>query len=143
YKGYDQVAKDLLQEMQGGAGGILATPDLLRRFSADDLQKDPVYQSGLQFGLDQGAGAINSRAIAGGGYDSGATIKALTRFANDYGSTKANESYNRYNQDQSNIYNKLAGITGTGQTATNQVGAAGQNMVNQLGAAGQNTANQV
>lgn len=105
---------------------------LLRRFSKSDLESDPVYQSGLQFGLDQGTGAINARAIQGGSYDSGATLKALTRYANDYGSTKANESYNRYNTDQTNIYNRLAGLSGSGQTATNQVAAAGSNMANQV-----------
>lgn len=98
---------------------------LLKRFDTNDLNADPVYQSGLKFGLDQGTGAINARAIAGGGYDSGATLKALTKYANDYGSTKANESYNRYNTDQGNIFNRLSGVSGTGQVATGQVDAAG------------------
>lgn len=105
---------------------------LLKRFSESDLEADPVYQSGLQFGLDQGTGAINARATQMGGYDSGATLKALTRYANDYGSTKANESYNRFNTDQGNIYNRLAGVSGSGQTATNQVQAAGTNMANNV-----------
>jgi len=106
---------------------------LLRRITQADIDADPVYQSGLKFGLDQGRDAINARAIAGGvpgGYDSGATLKALTRFGNDYGSTKANESYNRFVGDQGNIYNRLAGVSGAGQTATNQVQAAGTNAAN-------------
>lgn len=105
---------------------------LLKRFSTEDLNADPVYNSGLQFGLDQGTGAINARAIAGGGYDSGATLKALTKYANDYGSTKANESYNRYNTDQNNIYNKLAGVSGAGQQATNNVAASGTQIANNI-----------
>lgn len=105
---------------------------LLRRFSASDLNADPVYQSGLQFGADQGAGAINARSLATGNYDSGATLKALTRFGNDYGSTKANESYNRFNTDNTNIFNRLSGVSGTGQTATNTVTAAGSNMANNV-----------
>src|ERR1700752_5294340 len=40
--------------------------ELLRRFTTADLESDPVYQSGLKFGLDEGRGAINARAIAGG-----------------------------------------------------------------------------
>ena len=91
---------------------------LTRKFNANDLANDPVYNSGLKFGLDQGTGALNQRAIANGSYDSGATLKALTRFANDYGSTKANESYNRFNTDNTNTYNRLAGVSGAGQTAT-------------------------
>lgn len=105
---------------------------LMRKFSLADRDSDPVYQSGLQFGLDQGRDAINARAIAGGRYDSGATLKALTRFGNDYGSTKAEGSYNRFNTDNTNIYNRLAGISGTGQTATNAISSAGQNMSNNV-----------
>jgi hypothetical protein len=113
---------------QGGDSG-----SLLRKFSTSDLNADPVYQNGLQFGLDQGTGAINARALQSGGYDSGSTLKALTRYANDYGTSKANDSYNRSNTDNSNIFNKLSGISGTGQTAVNTVASAGANAANQIG----------
>lgn len=105
-----------------------------RRFTAADLNADPVYQSGLQFGLNEGTKGINRQAAAGGSMLSGATLKALTRFGNDYGSTKANESYNRFNNDQNAQYNKLAGLSGAGQQATNQISAAGQNMANNISA---------
>lgn len=105
---------------------------LLRNFSADDLNADPVYQSGLQFGLDEGTKGINRMAAASGNSLSGATLKALTRFGNDYGSTKANESFNRFNVNRDSTYNKLAGLSGAGQQSTNQVSAAGQNMANNV-----------
>jgi hypothetical protein len=105
---------------------------LLRKFGLSDMEADPVYQTGLKFGLDRGIAGVNQRAIAGGGFDSGATLKALTRYANDYGSTKANESYNRFRSDQDSTYNKLAGISGSGQVATNQIQAAGTNMANNV-----------
>lgn len=114
---------------------------LMRKFSQSDLNADPVYQNGLQFGLDQGTQGINRQAAAGGNFLSGATLKALTRFGNDYGSTKANESYNRFNTDQNAQYNKLAGLSGAGQQATNQVSAAGQNMANQVSASQQGAGN--
>lgn len=101
---------------------------LTKKFSADDLAADPVYQSGLKFGLDQGTEAINNRAAQGGGYDSGATLKALTRFANDYGSTKANDSFNRDQTNKQSIYGMLTGQQNTGLAATNaanNVGMAG------------------
>jgi hypothetical protein len=114
---------------------------LTRRFSASDMAADPVYNSGLQFGLDQGTQGINRQAAAGGSMLSGATLKALTRFGNDYGSTKANESYNRFNTDQNSQYNKLAGLSGAGQQATNQVSAAGQNMANNISQSQQGVGN--
>ena len=137
---YDITREDQKPFMQTGvaANARLASMlapggELAQRFSASDMESDPVYQSGLKFGLDQGTGAINQRAIAGGSYDSGATLKALTRYANDYGSTKANESYNRFNNDQTNLYNRNAGVSGAGQVATNQVGAQGAQAAGQIG----------
>jgi hypothetical protein len=123
-----------LRQLLGLDSGYAGTDSgsLLSKFSQNDLNNDPVYNSGLQFGLDQGTGAINARALAGGSYDSGATLKALTRYGNDYGSTKAGDAYNRFNNDQSNIYNKLAGVSGAGQTATNSITNAGTNMANNV-----------
>lgn len=105
---------------------------LTRKFGASDLNADPVYQSGLAFGLEEGRNGINQRAAQMGNYDSGATLKALTRFGNDYGSTKANESYNRFNADNTNIYNRLAGVSGAGQTAANSINASGANSANNI-----------
>ena len=106
---------------------------LLRNFSAADMEADPVYQSGLQFGLNEGTKGINRQAAAGGNYLSGATLEALTRFGNDYGSTKANESYNRFNNNQTQTYNRLAGISGTGQTAAAQIASQGAQVANSVG----------
>jgi hypothetical protein len=136
---YDQTRADFEPWRQAGSAAMkrldtLLQPggDLSRRFSAADLEADPVYQSGLEFGLNEGRNAINARAVAGGGYDSGATLKALTRYGNDYGSTKANESYNRFNTDMTNLYNRNAGVAGMGQTATGTVASAGQNTSNNI-----------
>lgn len=116
---------------------------LLRKFAPDDLNSDTVYNSGLQFGLDEGRKAIERRAAAGGGYDSGATLKALTRFGNDYGSTKAADAYGRFRDYQDSTYGKLSGIAGLGSGATNVgVGAnnaAASNMSNLI--TGQGNAN--
>ena len=121
------------QDAQTGQGDA-DFGSLSRNFSSADLNADPVYQSGLQFGLNEGTKGINRQAAAGGSLLSGATLKALTRFGNDYGSTKANESSNRFGVNQDRQYNRLAGLAGTGQTASSQVGAAGANMANNISA---------
>ena len=126
-----QVGQQSGRDMSGDP----AFGSLSRNFQASDLKADPVYQSGLQFGLDQGVQGLNRQAAANGSFLSGAALKALTRFGNDYGNTKANESYNRFNNNQDRTYNKLAGLWGAGQQATNQIGAAGQNMANKVSAA--------
>lgn len=126
---YDQLQGLEQGASAGGTGGDSGS--LLRKFSTDDLNADPVYNSGLQFGLDEGTKALERRAAASGGYDSGAELKALTRFGNDYGSTKANESYGRFTNDQDRTFGKLTGIAGLGSGATNVgVGAGAQNSAN-------------
>jgi hypothetical protein len=135
---YDQTRADNAPFRQTGLAANNALSAMMkngqfdRKFSAQDLANDPVYNSGLKFGLDQGTQGINRQAAAGGSFLSGATLKALTKYGNDYGSTKANESYNRFNNDQTNQYNRYAGLSGAGQQATNQVSAAGQNMANNV-----------
>ena len=106
---------------------------LMNKFTMADRNNDPVYQSGLDFGASEGRGAINARAIQNGGYDSGATLKALTRFGNDYGSTKAGESYNRFMNDKSSVYSMLSGTSNSGQNAANTLANVGQQGANAMG----------
>lgn len=105
---------------------------LTKDFDANDLANDPVYNSGLQFGLNEGTRAINSRAQASGSADSGSVLKALTQYANDYGSTKANDAYNRFNTNKTIRYNQLAGVSGAGQNATNNVAATNTGISNNI-----------
>jgi hypothetical protein len=60
-------------------------------------------------------------------------LKALTQFGTDYGGMKAGESYGRFYGDQDRIYNRLAGIAGTGQTATTAGVQAGTNIAGNIG----------
>lgn len=103
---------------------------LLKNYGQSDAENDYIYQTQKQFGLDEGTKGLNRIAAASGNMLSGAAAKALTRFGNDYAGTKLGESYNRFENNKTSTYNKLAGISGTGQQATNQVSAAGQNMAN-------------
>ena len=122
-----QQAQQSRNAPDDGMGGSLT-----RKFSASDLASDVPYQTGMQFGLDQGTQGINNQASATGSMLSGATLKALTRFGNDYGNQKAGDAYNRFNTDNTNTYNRLAGISGSGQTASAQVGSAGMNAGNNI-----------
>ena len=93
-----------------------------------------MYSSGLDFGLNQGTTAINNQALANGGYDSGATLKALTRFANDYGTTKAQAGVSDIQSQRAQQYNFLGGQQQVGLNA-----AAGANLA--TGTAAQNIGN--
>ena len=112
--------------------GIYYTPtsdfgSLNNKFSIADFNADPVTQLGYQSGLDLGARGINNKAAANGGRDNGGVLKALTRFGTDYTGMQAGASRDRFIGDQNNIYNRLAGLSGTGQQAVNTGAAAGAN----------------
>lgn len=83
---------------------------------------------GYQFGLDEGAKTVQASAAARGGLNSGATLKALTKFGNDYADQQGFTPY----------MNRLAALSGMAQTSTNQTNALGQNYANQVGANLQN-----
>lgn len=120
-----------------------AASPLLRTFNSTDLANDPVYNSGLQFGMDEGTKALERHAAATGSYDSGAGAKAIARFANDYGSTKAADSRSRFVEDQNNAFGKLSSIAGMGQGSTNVGVSAGANNASNISSliSGQGNAN--
>lgn len=78
---------------------------------------------GYQFGLDEGNKSVQASAAARGGLNSGATLKALTKFGNDYADQQGYTPY----------MNRLASLSGMAQTSTNQTGQLGQNTANQIG----------
>jgi hypothetical protein len=110
-----------------------ANADLTRQFTEADLQADVPFQKGMQFGLDQGSKGINERAIANGGYDSGATLKALTRFGNDYGNQQAGAAQGRFQGRQQQQYNMLTGQQAVGQGAAGSMMANNTNSANAIG----------
>ena len=110
-----------------------ANADLTRQFTEADLAADVPFQKGMQFGLDQGTKGINERAIANGGDDSGATLKALTRFGNDYGNQQAGAAQQRFTGRQQQTYNMLTGQQAVGQGAAGSMMANNTNSANAIG----------
>lgn len=122
--GYDALSKINAGLAPGG--------EFSKNFTEQDFWADPVTKLGFQFGLDEGTKGVNRLASASGSLDSGKTLKDLTRFATDYTGTKANDSFNRFNVNRDAKFNKLASLSGVGQTATNAVTTAGTNTTNQI-----------
>ena len=94
---------------------------LLRPFTGADLANEPGYQ----FGLSEGQKAIDRAAAANGRYDSGATLKAMTRYGNDYAGTKFNEAFGRDQANKNMAYNFLSGQANLGQNSAVMTGNAG------------------
>ena len=95
---------------------------LNRSFSLADFQKDPGYQ----FRMDEGMRGVESSAAARGGALGGRALKELTRYGQGYASNEYGNAYNRFNNDQTQRFNRLSSLAGTGQTATTQTAQMGQ-----------------
>ncbi|WP_371435402.1 hypothetical protein [Polaromonas sp.] len=120
-------------------------------FTGADLKNEPGYK----FGLDQGTQGIERGQASRGNFLSGAAMKELTRFNEDYAGTKFDAGFNRasatygtnlarrqnewntnlgaYNQNRNTIYNFLTGASGTGQASAARVGTNNQQTANAIG----------
>lgn len=140
---YQQTRDDQAPYREAGYGALNKLNDLLglspntgasgygsltKRFTGESVETDPGYQ----FGLQQGTQALDNSAAAKGNLYSGASLKALTRYGNDYATTKFDDAFNRNQTENNAIANKYQSIAGVGQTSLGQTG--------QLGAAAAGTA---
>jgi hypothetical protein len=103
-------------------------PQFTSQFTSADLIKnlDPSYQ----FMLQQGLGATGQAMNVGGG---GSNVDlARTKFAEEYAKTGAQQAYNNFTNQQSNIYNRLSNLAGIGQAAQSQSNTLGSNTANAL-----------
>lgn len=117
-------------------------------FTGENLSTDPGYQ----FGLNQGTQGIERGQASRGNFLSGAAMKELDRFNQDYAGTKFNDAFNRasstyttnlnrrqnewntnlnaYDNNRSRIYSFLTGVSTLGQNSAAQVGAGNQQAAN-------------
>jgi hypothetical protein len=132
---YDQNRADLEPWRSTGvrALGDLGSDDFKRDFTQNDFQADPGYN----FRMAEGQKALERSAAAKGGLNSGATLKAISRYGQDFASNEYGNAYNRFNADRDRRFGRLSSLAGIGQTANGQLMQAGSN----YGAAGQNYAN--
>lgn len=148
---YNQTRTDLAPYREAGytalgqlGKGLEDGGDFNRDFTMADFQADP----GRQFRFDTGEKAIQASAAARGGLLNGGTLKALTRYGQDYGSQEYSNAYQRFNNDRNQRFGRLAQVAGVGQGATNttsQIGAqtADQISANQTGVGNSIAANYV
>ena len=105
-----------------------------------DFRYDQNTDPGYAFRFSEGMKGLERSAAARGGLLSGATLKGVQRYGQDMASQEYQNAFNRYTTgfnantgERNQLYNRLAGVAGTGQTATNQIGAQGANMASNIG----------
>ena len=131
FGGLDNLERSGFRELNNYSG--LKYGGLLDKFSQADLDQDVVYNTGLKFGLDEGNKAIERNATRFGNLDSGATLKALARYGNDYGNQRAGDAYGRFMGDKQFTLNSLLGSTGIGQGAVSLDANTGSQMAQAIG----------
>ena len=89
--------------------------------SAADVMATPGYE----FGRSEGQRNLQSTAASRGGLYGGQTLRDLTRFNNDYATTKYGEAANRAETNFSNRANRLQALAGLGQSSVSQTGQLG------------------
>ncbi len=108
---YDQQRADMEPWRQAGQNAL---GQMQGDFMAG-WKTDPGYQ----FRMNEGMKAINSAAAARGMAGGGATMKALTRYGQDFASNEYDKAYNRN-------FNRLSTLAGFGSQASNtNVNSAG------------------
>lgn len=145
-----EYAKKALAEMQGTGGGNQAAIDsALARLNAARAKLSsatsaaPTRQAmkadealikspGYQFRLGEGEKGINRAAAAGGSRYSGATLKALQRYGQDFASNEFG-----------NHVNRIFTLSGQGQTGVSQAGGASGTLANASQNAANNTGNAI
>lgn len=121
-----QQAQQTLADLMGTSGNVGAADygSLGQSFNASDLNANlaPSYA----FQLQQGMQAEQASQAAQGGLLTGQGQKDIQQYAQNYASTGYQQAYQNYVTNQTNLYNRLTGMSQTGQAAAAGVGAAGQ-----------------
>ena len=115
-------------------GGRFATP------TPFDFRYDQNTDPNYGFRFSEGMKALDRSAASRGGLLSGATLRGATRFGQDLAGGSRQNAFNEYvtgfnanTGERNQLYNRYAGVAGTGQTAVNQIGAQGANMASNIG----------
>jgi hypothetical protein len=117
-----------MQELLGVGGSSTASGygSLSGGIDAGDVQNE----AGYQFGMDQGMGALNNQLAARGMRNSGAALKAASRYGTDYATTKYDNAFNRELESRKAQLNPLQSLAGYSQSGASTIATAGTNAAN-------------
>lgn len=97
-------------------------------FTASYMQQ---YSPAYQFQLQQGQQGVLNQDASSQGALSGAALKDLTSFNQNYANTAYNNAFNQYQTQQQNTYSRLSGIANLGQAAASQQAQSGTALAGQ------------
>jgi hypothetical protein len=117
----------------GPASGGVSSGQFNHTFDLNDLKNglSPNYD----FQLQQGLGAVNNQASMTGGLVGGNALKGINDYAQNYAGNAYQQAYQNYNNNQTNIFNRLSSIAGIGQTSVGATGNVGAQAAGNIGSA--------
>ena len=143
---YDLSRADYAPYLAAGTGAVnrlgagVAAGGEFGAVTPFDFKYDQNTDPGYGFRFSEGMKGLERGAAARGGLLSGAALKGITRYGQDMGSQEYQNAFNRYTTgfnantgERNQLYNRLAGVAGTGQNAVGSVTAQGANMANNIG----------
>jgi len=143
---YDLNRTDQAPFLTAGTGAVnqlaagLAPGGQFASATPFNFQYNQNTDPGYGFRFSEGMKALDRSAASRGGLLSGATLRGATRFGQDLAAGSRQNAFNEYltgfnanTGERNQLYNRYAGVAGTGQTAANQIGAQGANMASNIG----------
>ena len=136
YAPYITSGQSAVNQLAAGLapGGRFSTP------TPFDFRYDQNTDPSYGFRFSEGMKALDRSAASRGGLLSGATLRGATRFGQDLAAGSRQNAFNEYvtgfnanTGERNQLYNRYAGVAGTGQTATNQIGAQGATTAANIG----------
>lgn len=131
FQPWKEAGEEALSQLQAGIDSGEFLP------SAPDVRKD----TGYGFRIHEGLQALDRSAASRGRLQSGAHMKAVTRFGQDLASQEYENAYSREANKKARQYNILAGLSTGGQSsaagqaqATGQLAQTSGNILQNLGA---------
>ena len=113
---------------QLGQTGGLGFGSLTQPFNASNWQQlSPAYN----FQLRQGQQGVLNADTSGQGALSGSAMKDLINYNQSAANTSFNSAFNQYQTQQGNIFSRLSGIAGLGQSSANNTGQQGTTLAGQ------------
>jgi hypothetical protein len=89
------------------------------------------YSPAYNFQMQQGQQGVLNQDASSQGALSGASLKDLIGYNQNYANTAYNNAFNQYQTQQSNVYSRLAGISQLGQNAAANTGQQGTALAGQ------------
>jgi hypothetical protein len=143
---YEQTRTDYSPYLAAGTGAVnrlgagVAPGGEFGSTMPFDFKYDQNADPGYGFRMSEGLKGLERSAAAKGGMLSGSGLKNITRFGQDLGSQEYQNAFNRYvtgfnanTGERNNLYNRLAGVAGTGQAGVRDVTSQGATTAGNIG----------